>query len=86
MAAKTPDPKDQAAGNQYSQAYLDHLRGQGKIHGVLPLDLIGRADEGPLEVLAGRYSLSRLVLLRTRPGRADTWAGEYELLTLMDSA
>ncbi len=80
----TGDPNDQPLGNQSNQAELDRLRRQGKIHGALPLDS-SAAEEGPLEVWAGRYSLARLVLFRPLPDRPDTRPGDCELLTLMDN-
>jgi hypothetical protein len=83
LTTKDPDPNDRPTGNEFSPAYLEHLRGLGKIRGVLPLES-SAVEEGPLEVWAGRYSLIRLMLFRPLPAHADTWAGECELLTLMD--
>jgi hypothetical protein len=76
-------PNDQPPGNQFSQADLDRLRIQGKIHGVLPTGS-STSQDGPPDVWAGRYSLVRLMLFRPLPDRPDTRAGECELLTLMD--
>jgi hypothetical protein len=77
------EPKETPAGNRHSQAYLDRLRSQGKIHGVLLLDSSTPGEE-PLEVWAGRYSLARLILFHALSDRKDTGARECELLTLMD--
>ncbi len=83
LAATDQNPNYHPPGNSYTQAELDRLRSQGKIHGVLPPDS-STAEEVPPEVWAGRYSLIRLMLFRPLPDRPDARPGECELITVMD--
>jgi hypothetical protein len=85
FSAKDSRRAEQSAPSMIGDPFLDSALAEGGIHGRIPSDApIPSMQKAPLYVLAGRYSLVRLLLLRSLSDHRDTEAGEFELLTLMN--